>query len=280
MSKDKKIYCHYTWHEDITTKARAPEDNCSLENVATYYQHDSSDKFDLHVVDEDGSLVVSKLNRNAAIRVLSNGERRVLRRIMKKACAVKPDVKRGKKNGGVSDRYVCFGFRKDPKLSGVIGEYAFKSSVDSIMAETLKDHVSTYVSKLEGGARRLITSHPDFHWFQELRETLDLPSVSCTRDGIATQFSIGVNYWSGAHVDTHYFFNFLSCLAEDGKDPDDIMYYFCFPEYKIAIPLRSGDVIVFNPLKYHCCSNCRYEKSLIFSAYVSRKTVQDRKSVV
>ena len=37
--------------------------------------------------------------------------------------------------------------------------------------------------------------------------------------------------------------------------------------------MKSTDVIVFNPMRMHCCSNFRYKDSYIFSAYMYEKTV-------
>ena len=102
---------------------------------------------------------------------------------------------------------------------------------------------------------------------------LDLPSVSGLDGIVAIQFSAGQDYWSQAHVDNDYFFTYLSAVSAEEKDHKEVMYYFCYPEYKLKIPIKSGEVLVFNPLKLHSCSNCRYNNSFIFSSYVSTKSV-------
>ncbi len=89
----------------------------------------------------------------------------------------------------------------------------------------------------------------------------------------ATAFSIGSNYWSKAHRDCDFYFTTLSVLSPTDEQHDAIVYYFAFPEYKIAIPMRSGEIILFNPEKTHSCTNPRFEGSYIFSAYVASKTV-------
>jgi hypothetical protein len=53
---------------------------------------------------------------------------------------------------------------------------------------------------------------------------------------------------------------------------DDILYHFCFPTFGIAIPMKSGDIIMFNPLVPHCATNPRTATAMIYSAYVSNKT--------
>ncbi len=102
---------------------------------------------------------------------------------------------------------------------------------------------------------------------------MDVPTLSSTEEGISTQFSVGRNYWSGAHQDKDYFFTFLSCLSAKQENHKEVIYYFCYPEHNLAVPLTSGDLIIFNPLKMHCCSNSRFDDAYIFSAYVCEKTV-------
>ena len=90
---------------------------------------------------------------------------------------------------------------------------------------------------------------------------LKLNSVSPAVEGLATQFSVGRNYWSGVHTDNDYFFTLLSCLVANQENHDEVIYYFCYPEYKVAIPMKSTDLLVFNPMKMHCCLNCKYTDS-------------------
>jgi hypothetical protein len=63
------------------------------------------------------------------------------------------------------------------------------------------------------------------------------------------------------------------------NDPYDynmpIAVYFCFPHQGIAVGLRPGDIIFFNPLYYHCASQktSHYEKKDVFitSFYMKNK---------
>ena len=75
----------------------------------------------------------------------------------------------------------------------------------------------------------------------------------------AKTFSIGRNYWSQSHVDNDFYFTRLTVLAPEdtphSRYTGIVIYYFVFPCYKVRIPLRSGDVLMFNPLVAHSCSN-------------------------
>lgn len=38
-----------------------------------------------------------------------------------------------------------------------------------------------------------------------------------------------------------------------------IVHYMCFPEYGVALAIRPGDVLLFNPQHYHCLSEKEVE---------------------
>jgi hypothetical protein len=98
----------------------------------------------------------------------------------------------------------------------------------------------------------------------------DLDKETSTR-GFATQFCVRVDYWSSIHIDNDFYYTTLSCLS-DNMDDNSILFYFVFPSYRVAVPMRSGDVVCFNPLIYHCCTDPTTHGVNIFSCYVSAKT--------
>jgi len=74
-----------------------------------------------------------------------------------------------------------------------------------------------------------------------------------------------VDYISAAHTDNDFFFCLFLCLVkgaavETGKSVPtyvrdmDPAHYFAFPEFGVAVAIRPGDVLLFNPKYYHCCS--------------------------
>ena len=86
-----------------------------------------------------------------------------------------------------------------------------------------------------------------------------------------------LGYHSVCHIDNDVNNSIISVLHE-GINDDDVIYYFVFPEYNLKIPLRNGDVLVFNPLVYHSCSDAIHKNAMIFSQYSSRKTFASRSS--
>ena len=72
---------------------------------------------------------------------------------------------------------------------------------------------------------------------------LSLPTVAYGDNAVATQFSTGHDHWSQARTYQDFYFILLSALSANPKDHKEILYYFCFPEYKLKIPVRSAELI-------------------------------------
>ena len=196
---------------------------------------------------------------------------RSVRTLMKEVIKYKPNVGRGTSRSGMNDSYKCFGYRKNPLKSGEINLYSYKPHTKGEYAKSIEKDINQLAGEMERVASYLATQLPEYEMFHEVKRKLDLPSLN--EDGCATQFSVGRNYWSKSHIDNDYYYTVLSCLSAKEEDHCKVLYYFCFPEYKIAVPMLSGDVLLFNPLMLHSCSNPAFENSYIFSAYVSKKTV-------
>lgn len=189
---------------------------------------------------------------------------------IKKAFAVKDDIDRGQDCNGSADRYVIFGYRKIP-LGRNVGKYAFKSNCTKKDKEEIDHGVKTMVEDIECIARTFI--HPDdLEKLGALRRACSLPSM--TQENLSTQFSVGRDYWSPIHVNNDYFWTVLSVLDSNYvKEDSRVVHRFVFPEYGAAVPLSPGDILIFNPSVLHGCTNSTIPGSLIFSAYVSSKTV-------
>ena len=79
------------------------------------------------------------------------------------------------------------------------------------------------------------------------------------------------NYASTAHVDRDFFYSRTSVVGE--KDKYEVVQNFVFPSFGIYTPLRTGDVLVFDPTQMHCASHPKEKNTYIYSAYVSAKTM-------
>ena len=91
----------------------------------------------------------------------------------------------------------------------------------------------------------------------------------------------GKNYYLNSHVDEDFFYSLTTVASEQGVQDNDrymmeaaICNYFTFAEQGIALALRPGDMLIFNPLHHHCLSSrtARYENDDVFCLSLYLKT--------
>ena len=235
-----------------------------------YTRYDSNDA--LYLTNKSGVLIAVKPSLRQSKEIAKRNEWNDTRQVFNMASKHKPNVNRGKKTKGANTVYNCHGYRKEP-LDTINGKYKYKSNTPDSVIKTIDESVGNLVEKMEKVAAKMTSKMKNVKVIKKVKRELKLPAVSEKPEGIATQASLGQNYHSQVHVDRDMYYSLLTCLSGEDADHDEIMYYFCFPEYKYAIGMRSGELLLFNPLVYHSCSNCKFVDSFIFSAYVSEKTV-------
>ena len=90
-------------------------------------------------------------------------------------------------------------------------------------------------------------------------ETFSVPTSSTKTKAasIYGAFACGKNVYLAAHTDQDYTYSSISVHSPNKSYSldDDIIAYFAFPRLGIAIPLRPGDVLFFNPNEPHCVSS-------------------------
>lgn len=218
-----------------------------------------------------GTFICGKMSRRQALDVGTAdafwGE---CRKKLPGLLRLKPNVIRGKERFGLNECYKCFGYRKDPQGTGV-GVYSFTSKATDEQKKTNEKFVENLVTRMENVGHRLVKLIPNGNEYKVVQQKFGIPNIG-GKNSTHCQFSIGKNYWSSGHTDEDYENTLLSCLSSSVDNHDQVLYYFVFPEYKLAICLCSGDLMWFNPNVLHSCSNPRYADSYIFSCYVSKKT--------
>ena len=193
---------------------------------------------------------------------------------------VKPNIGWGKRYGSVNSAYRIYGYRKDPKGSG-ISEYCFQKCTKEHEMFYLKEKLPNICSLLEETSQRIALRLVHKLAMEAIKETSGYKSI--TDKGCATAMSIGKIFWSKSYTDHDLHLTNMTVLAPECNDKDEapesknkdeeIIYCFFPPTYQVAVCIRSGDVILFNPKIMHSCSNWRYSSSCIISAYVSGKNV-------
>ena len=226
----------------------------------------------LIVLDRDNDdFVVAKVAPRQALDCTGNVDKwDEVRALLKEVKKQKPNVGRGGSRSGSNRAYKIFGYRKEPKGT-TIGTYTFKSTASTKSKSYITKGVKKLCESIEIASKRVLRLLQESKMYEHLQDFFKIPHLS--EGGYSTAFSIGYEYWSQVHKDLDYFPTSLSALAEESEDHDEILYYFVFPEYELSIPIRSGEILIFNPVLSHACTNPKYCGAIIFSAYVSKKTI-------
>jgi hypothetical protein len=92
----------------------------------------------------------------------------------------------------------------------------------------------------------------------------------------------GKNYYLNSHTDEDFFYSLTTIASERDLRQDidryrmdaEVSNYFTFPEQGIAVALRPGDMLIFNPLYHHCLSSrtSLYEAHDVFCLSLYLKT--------
>ena len=275
---NEKKYMYFDWGEGFDIKMPKDAKRINISNFTDVCAKvcATDTKTNITAFDElTDELVFSKICLDQSSHFLGgkkslNRKRQWIQKAMKK----KPDVARGAKRSGCNDAYKIFGIRKEPLGSGV-GTYSFKPGVSDDDKDELNNEAQKLCKELELATNKVEKKLIEAETKASFVEGTGYEGMG---EGVlATALSIGRNYWSQAHVDKDFYFTRLTVLAPEdlphkhyhGK----VLYYFVFPTYNVRVPLKSGDVLLFNPLILHSCSNPRYKDSYIMSAYVSTRTV-------
>ena len=89
-------------------------------------------------------------------------------------------------------------------------------------------------------------------------------------------FASGVNVYLNAHQDKDFTYCATSIHMRDQYQPSQrIVAYFAYTKLGIAIPLRPGDVLFFNPLEEHCISSrcCNDDDIYCLSLYLKSDNI-------
>lgn len=148
----------------------------------------------------------------------------------------------------------------------------------------LPNRMATGISESSVYTKTLLTEHAGilkkyshnleciFHKFADPRAVtvakamsnlIDHPTLNGCR--LFTGVALGINKYIPAHVDKDVTLSIVTVLKNQVCSNDDgIVAYFCFPMLGIAVPLRPGDVLIFNPNEPHgLSSRCNKSDELV-----------------
>lgn len=170
---------------------------------------------------------------------------------------------RGKKCTGLSNNYTTLGAHCNRYGKG----FTFSNIHPDYMMEF--NHVKNKILKRVFNFAKQFLPTGLLSSLKEIKQLVG-DSVSINGDGddfdnVWSSLASSCNYVSPAHTDKDAF---ISCLLVSHKPSDyqqnkkhfysiddKVCCHFIFPEYGIAVALRPGDILFFNPLHYHCLSD-------------------------
>ena len=192
-------------------------------------------------------------------------------------------MKRGKTkhilgDPGVEVEYGCAGVQS--KLNAV-GVRSFTTSADEI-GQAHWNVIHDYIVNVEKVMRSIV----DTRYLRFIQSAINLLDYKTfPRFGEESNhfiysigsLAVGVNVCLESHTDCDFALSVV-CIHKFGPayQPDDeVVAYFCFPKLGIAVPLRPGDVLFFNPNEPHCISTrcCKNDKLYCVSFYLKRDVV-------
>ena len=107
-------------------------------------------------------------------------------------------------------------------------------------------------------------------------------NVGASQPPIYGSLASALNYYLNSHTDEDFFYSVMTVASATGLQKDVDRYdmdakvcnYFTFAEQGIAVALRPGDVLLFNPQYQHCLSSrtTLYKNADVFSLSLCLKT--------
>lgn len=122
----------------------------------------------------------------------------------------------------------------------------------------------------------------------DISHYVDIPHNQSEYSTIWSSVAMTYNFMSPAHTDEDSFLialiiTYSSKLLKDKKKDlkylptMDVATHSCFPTKGVAVALRPGDVLFFNPLYYHCMSqrDAKYKNDEVFiiSFYLKNRQI-------
>lgn len=167
---------------------------------------------------------------------------------------------RGSKRTGVSKRYATFGAHCNRSRPGISLKLGKRETADNI------NHLVSMVHQVEHLAKMflpygLLSSLMEIK--ERCNDTTTLDETKPAFKSVWASIACTSNYISPSHTDEDAFLSglIISHVPQDKgenaykNDIDmEVAVHFCFPEQNVAVALRPGDVLFFNPLYHHCLS--------------------------
>jgi hypothetical protein len=190
--------------------------------------------------------------------------------------AKKNPEKRGKKRIPVAEddgKYTTVGLKPNRGSKGIVDSWP------ADFAEENKSQIMKLMIGCENVAKGYIASD-ELRGVKSARESTDWKQIGDQQ--IWSSLACGKNYYLNSHTDEDFFYSLTTIVSKHGLETELDRYklnakvcsYFVFAEQGMAVALRPGDMLLFNPLYQHCLSSrtSEYANKDIFCLSLYLKT--------
>ena len=175
---DCPVYYSYNW-DNLTDEVIPPPNKEGKSIDISSFTESNPTKASIFVEDADsGEFVVGKVTRDIA-KQLFGGQNyyKECRSLVQLIQESKPSIARGDKNSGANSNYVLGGHRKDPLLSGTLGEYVFNAGTSDEIKDQVNNGVSDMVRRMEQAGKRIVQKLAETDHFRSIQDELRLENV-------------------------------------------------------------------------------------------------------
>ena len=134
------------------------------------------------------------------------------------------------------------------------------------MSAKAHKEISLFLSRVESKCTPYISS-TDRIGLEHTRERLEwrrFPLYSKKQSKIWSSIAFGWNTFLPAHTDDDFFWSATSVITDQQFQlNDEVHNFFCFPNHGVAVALRPGDILIFNPQVTHCVSSQKTSRDVI-----------------
>ena len=223
-----------------------------------------------------------RLPRNDSLGIMNHG-RSVCRAIRTCASTQRQSLARGKGNHVFTEnnsKYCCVGAQPGRAQKGVLsGLYRLKHGFESKDWDTLHKLLKRAEYAFDRYMNTDIIRHISCARSRVNFKTME-PSPSSSHQKTGRYYSglgFGINVFLRCHVDRDFTMSIVQVHVDDHiyQVDDKILCYFAFPRIGIAVALRPGDFLLFNPQEPHSISSrCRTEDEIYcISSYLKTAVV-------
>ena len=225
--------------------------------------------------------VFIRLPRRASLDIMDNG-RNICRAMRVTASTQRQSLSRGTLNRVFTEdgnKYCCVGAQPGRAQRGVqSGLYRLKNGLPSKEWDTIQKIVKRAEHGFDKFMNTEIIRHISYAKKRVNFRTME-PSPSSSNKKSTRYYNgigFGINVFLRCHVDKDFTMSIVQAHIDDHdyKIEDHVLCYFAFPRIGIAVALRPGDFLMFNPQEPHCISSrCREENEIFCISYYLKSAV-------